>query len=325
MSGQKYRPSLLSTRRGLIGGRRSTNGRSRPAGDGRLRLSRRRLTHILLNPPPSLVVMATSAAAWWTTGNVNYPAPAGPVYAGCHANGAPARDGRIVVVTYNLRFGEEVAQAVLEFSRHPRLQTADIVLLQEMDATSTEAMAAALGYDYVYFPASRHQRTGRDFGNAILSRGRLENPHKVVLPHLAPHNGQMRIAAGAATTAEGVRLTVYSAHLETQILGFAERFNQVEALVAATPPSGPLIIGGDFNTAPGVELRTLEKRLRAEGLVHSSNGVGGTWRLGPLEAALDHIFSRDFGVIDAGASFMESSDHRAVWVELELPPSPDTD
>ena len=61
-----------------------------------------------------------------------------------------------------------------------------------MDEPGARAFADSLGFGYVYFPATLHPVTGRDFGNAVLSRFPIEDERKIVLPFLA------RVAAYAA-------------------------------------------------------------------------------------------------------------------------------
>ena len=74
------------------------------------------------------------------------------------------------VVTLNIKFGRRVDRARQLFARVDELARAHIVLLQEMDAKGTEALASALRMSHVYHRATVHAKTGRDFGNAVLAR-----------------------------------------------------------------------------------------------------------------------------------------------------------
>ena len=100
----------------------------------------------------------------------NYLEPDSPRYAG--GPGQVPReaspDGSPRVVTFNVAYARQITEAVAALRAQP-LRGADVIALQEMDAPGTAAIAEALGLNYVYYPASRHPKTGRDFGNAILS------------------------------------------------------------------------------------------------------------------------------------------------------------
>ncbi len=125
-----------------------------------------------------------------------YDTPEGPWWEGRYA-GAPLSSGSLItVVNYNIDHGREVTKAIEAFETHEPLPGADIILLQEMDEVGTERMARALGYDFVYYPATV-ARHGRNFGNAILARWPLSRARKLILPELHPVNGVMRIAVGA--------------------------------------------------------------------------------------------------------------------------------
>jgi endonuclease/exonuclease/phosphatase family metal-dependent hydrolase len=74
------------------------------------------------------------------------------------------------VVNWNIKFGEKIDKAIEAFRDVEALKNADLILLQEMDEDGVKRIAYDLGLNYVYYPASIHDRTGRAFGNAILAR-----------------------------------------------------------------------------------------------------------------------------------------------------------
>jgi len=82
-----------------------------------------------------------------------------------------------------------------------------------MDAPNVEAVARALGLNYVYFPAARHPETGRDFGNAVLSPWPIEEGWKLFLPHPSRLVGLVRAAACARVRIGRRAVRVYSVHL----------------------------------------------------------------------------------------------------------------
>lgn len=250
----------------------------------------------------------------------NYDEPNQPLFEGSYAGRQPELEGDIKVVTWNIKFSEEIEQAIKELMEVPELKEADILLLQEMDEEGVEAIARALEYNYVYFPASVHSRHSRNFGNAILSKWPLANPTKLMLPHENPQNGQRRIATRAETTIGDEELLVYSVHTETAVLGGEKRYEQVQAIVddIGDDPAR-VLVGGDFNTLTDGEIAELEEQFGSTGLVRVSAGVEPTVEKGGVDFSLDHIFANGGQVLGDGVwTESEASDHFPVWVRLSL-------
>ena len=126
--------------------------------------------------------------------------PMGPVYTGRYGPENTAAKETIAVVSYNIK----LAEAIDDLSGMSELRDADILLLQEMDHEGTESIASALRYNYVYYPASIH-KTGKDFGNAILSRWPIHSHRKIILPHERWDNKQRRIAVAGMIDVAGNR------------------------------------------------------------------------------------------------------------------------
>ena len=118
--------------------------------------------------------------------------PDGPRFAGAAADAPPDPEPALRVVTFNVEFAEHVDRAIEELTGEPALRTADVVLMQEMNVPGIRAVAAALRFHYVYYPAT--QRGSGGFGNAVLSRWPIVEDHKLVLPHPSPANGERRVA-----------------------------------------------------------------------------------------------------------------------------------
>ncbi|MDH3724352.1 MAG: endonuclease, partial [Thermoleophilia bacterium] len=91
------------------------------------------------------------------------------LYVAEHARGAPEFDGRLRVVSWNIRFGEEIEAALGVLHSSDAVKGSDLLLLQEMDEEGVDAIARSLGHNYVYGAATVHSRTGKNFGNAVLS------------------------------------------------------------------------------------------------------------------------------------------------------------
>lgn len=243
----------------------------------------------------------------------NYTAQLGPRYAGdlarvrAHSSAPPPE--RIRVVTFNLKFGEHVDRAIELFESDPALRGADIVALQEMDARGTSRLADALGMAYVYYPATVHPKTGRDFGNAVLSRWPIAEDRKILLPHPGGLQGTRRAAVAATVVIGDVRARVYSVHLGTEFeIGPEARRDQMREVLADAARYERVVVAGDMNShAIGEELRAHGYRWPTER--QPATSLVFNW---------DHIFVSGFapaGTASTGVvrDSRGASDHRPVW------------
>jgi endonuclease/exonuclease/phosphatase family metal-dependent hydrolase len=249
---------------------------------------------------------------------LNYVGLHGPRYVGDPApvlHVAAARSNHALrLVTLNIQFARHVDRAIALFDSTPALRDADIVALQEMDAPGTRRIAAALGMSYVYYPATVHPKTGRDFGNAILSRWPILVDGKVILPHLARFEQTERIATAATIRVGGRVVRVYSVHLATRLgLGPGARRDQANAVLADAAAFPSVIIAGDMN---------------GYGIGKTFRAAGYRW-LTEENPATDHFFRYDHvflkglqpaegtstGVIHDNRG---ASDHRPVWAVVSL-------
>jgi endonuclease/exonuclease/phosphatase family metal-dependent hydrolase len=218
------------------------------------------------------------------------------------------------VVTYNVEYALRVPQAIAALRASADLRAPDVLLLQEMDATGVEAMARALELDYVYFPASITPKTGRDFGNAVLSAWPIGSAAKLPLPHPSRIVRQIRAAVAARICIRGRAVRVYSVHCGSPFgISDAQRRAQVQTVLDdARAHAEPVVVGGDFNSLG------IGRRLVADGFAWPTERVGGT--RGRL--SFDHLFARGFRPVAAGVvrEAEEVSDHDPVWATLLLPP-----
>lgn len=249
---------------------------------------------------------------------VNYSDPYGPLYIGLKSRPHEPTDSDLVVVTYNLKYAENIEEAIDALQTKTPLAGADIILLQEMDPDGVANIAQRLGLNYVYSPASI-TRDGNDFGNAILTPWLIRDPQKLILPGLHPLTGQQRIAIRSLIEVGGREVLVYSTHVEIATALPAFRSAQIQAILDDIPPDAHyVIVGGDFNTVsrPGV-VRLATQTSNAD-LDHNTAGIGSTFtRFGLSIFAPDHIFSRGFDLIDGGVlKSVTASDHYPVWVRL---------
>jgi len=254
----------------------------------------------------------------------NYTSPSGPKFEADYADAQPPFDGTLKAVTWNIAFAENIDQAITTLRDTEELQDADVLMLQEMDETGTEQIASALGYNYVYYPASIHSRNGKNFGNAVLSRWPIVDSAKIILPHKNPSNNQIRIATKATINADGQLIPVYSVHTETFWLGPQQRKDQIETLaqevgLTLAGEADYAVIGGDFNTLTPDSMATLASILENVGLEWISQDVGETVDKAGLGVILDHIFANNMTPLSSGV-FTETSasDHYPVWTILSL-------
>ncbi len=162
------------------------------------------------------------------------------------------------MISFNVEYSRHVEMAIKLIRWSNALRDPDIILLQEMDARGVKAVADSLGYAYVYFPATLHPVTGRDFGNAVVSRYPIEDARKLILPFLARGRRTMRAAVGATIRIGERRVRVYSVHLATFIgNGPNERRAQLAVGAGRRRQFPVVVMGGDFNsgTVPEMALR----------------------------------------------------------------------
>ena len=264
-----------------------------------------------------LLVVAAAAVLAGCAHSLNY-SDVGPryVYAGPAADSARHASDTLRVVTFNVQFSNHPALARDLLMENDSLNHADVVLLQEMDEMAVKTIAAGLHMGYVYYPASQHWKTGRDFGNAILSRWPLVDDRKILLPHLSRFNAQQRIAVGATMMVGDRAVRVYSVHLATMVNnGPTARREQLAAVLADADSFPTVLIAGDMNseTVPEISL-THHYTWPSRGLPRTES----FW-------TLDHVLLRGMSIAgDAGIGIVsgvgQASDHKPVWARAVLAP-----
>ena len=265
----------------------------------------------LLVSAAAILIAGGSVAGSSCASALNYVDPTGPRYAGRHAT--PDDDPRFRVVTFNVKFAREVDRAARLLREHPELRGADVVALQEMDADGTERIARALAMDYVYYPAIRHPGTGRDFGNAILSRWPLTDDRKLVLPYHSRFRDMQRIAVSATASTPFGPVRVYSVHLETPGgIAAVNRQRQAAAVIRDAERYPRVIVAGDMNS------RAVGEVFQWYGFLWVTRDLGSTISF----FAWDHVFVRGLAVEEGRSGIVRdnqgASDHLPVWTVLEL-------
>jgi endonuclease/exonuclease/phosphatase family metal-dependent hydrolase len=231
----------------------------------------------------------------------------------------------LIVVSYNIQYGNKIGRAAKDLSSNRRLRHADLIFLQEMDPSGTRTLARELGYDFVYFPASRHPKYRRLFGNAILSRWRIYEPRLVLLNHEGLLAGTQRVAVLATVGLGRKSLRVANVHTTTIITPREQRLRQFdEILQEFSPGDSVALVAGDFNTVTSNDVAKLRDMFRRSGFHMARLPEGPSIRahraaLINAEPVLDHIFYRGLHFASAGIqSAAKASDHYPIWAVFSL-------
>ncbi len=255
-----------------------------------------------------VLVCAAGCAA-----GINYNDPAGPIFVGPQTIATRTSTG-LRVVTFNIAFAKHLDRAADLLTRPGPLKDADVLLLQEMDAPATESLARTLGMNYVYVPAVVHASTHRDFGVAILSPWAIQDPRKVLLPHLHRVRKMRRTAVAATILAPSGAVRVFAVHFESPFgADGTVRRNQARTVAdVAAAFAGPVVIAGDFNGTAGA--RELER-------------LGFTWLTRDVHNTIalfdfDHILVRGLCATNQppaakAPDVTNASDHVPVWTILQ--------
>ncbi|MEJ7597883.1 MAG: endonuclease/exonuclease/phosphatase family protein [Kofleriaceae bacterium] len=243
------------------------------------------------------------------------------------------------VVSWNVHYGEDVAALAAAIQASPDLATADVVLVQEIEAhpgestTRSRRLAEALAMTWVYAPARLDD--DHSHGIAILSRYPLEDVALRELPFIEQAvKSRNRIALAADVTVGGRRVRIVNLHLDVRI-GAGDRVRQLHGAVTDVGEA-PLVVGGDFNTNPWAWVESAVPLLATEAIVGQEQaavvddylgGIGltgavpvqtATMRLPAFQIRTDNLYARDLRIAAGGVDYPEGSDHWAVWFDVAL-------
>lgn len=217
------------------------------------------------------------------------------------------------IATFNLWHGSRLDRALEVARAEPMLAQADVLALQEADRRDAERIAVALGMDQVAYYGTRHPRTGRGFGPALLSRWPVVECRCLDLPHPGVH--RLRRFAVVATLLVGeVSIRAYAVHFGTvrEILPLQQNAQARAVLLDAAGYGGPAVLAGDFNR------KGIGRMFQAEGWSWITRDVGPTHWIW----SFDHVLTRGWpsGETRAGSvrAALRASDHRAVWAEASV-------
>jgi endonuclease/exonuclease/phosphatase (EEP) superfamily protein YafD len=231
-----------------------------------------------------------------------------PAYVGTH----PSQEPSLTVLQLNTRFGEAAPAEVVRLARS---RSADVVVLEELDAAAVSRLAAA-GLGKVL----PHRVGDANRGTMIFSRWPLRHARQLPVSKGAV---LVQVAAPRPFWVIGLHTTQPAVSSST----WAQDLH--EARVVAGRQSGPGLVVGDFNA-------TLDHgpvRLLLQSGLHDAAEAGDagwqpTWPSSgggrPLGVpmpfslfALDHVLvTRHIGVVTTRALTVDGTDHKALVASL---------
>lgn len=243
----------------------------------------------------------------------------------------PAPDRTLTAVTLNLAKEGNPDRVVHAIESAPRLQEADLFLLQEVvhgpgGLGIAEETARRLGYHVSFAAAPGFQ----DQGLALVSRYPIGDVQITPLKtYDLGFRSRSRFAiAGTIQTPWGP-LRVWNVHLDTRI-NAGERLEQLQPVIhEASGHGGPALIGGDFNTNDIYWLRNLaplpvgpshSEAIRAAMRQHGFDTPlsSGLNTYPAFFRHLDWVFMRTLDTLSVSLEPAPFSDHHAIWVRVRL-------
>ncbi len=202
--------------------------------------------------------------------NIAETPEAHPAFPPTVVNRRPRTAGRTIrVVVFNARTGSRF-EGILACLRRPPLDRADVILLCEADWRLERSagreiaaeLAAALGMSFAYGPefALGDARRATSFiGNAILCAQPLDEVRGIALPRFSSSWRRVSLVGAPRALIASARfgrrrITIGLAHLNSRCAP-ARRAEQMAVFMSAFEPTGPAIVGGDWNTTT-MELAT---------------------------------------------------------------------
>lgn len=231
-------------------------------------------------------------------------------------------DSTITVVSFNIEKSLKVDLAISEIVNDTSFNNADIILLQEVDKKSVVKFSEQFSLNYLYYPIALNRSDKSEFGNAILSKYKISNEDKLILPH-KKRNGRIRNATNCIINIPNHPTLVYSIHMETIIMSRAKRMDQIDAIIKdiETKKVEHVILGGDFNTIVNKDLEIIIKKFDQSGVRFDSKSIGhtGSYFLGLIKPSNDHFFSRNMTTLETIKLIdSKSSDHLPVLIKYRL-------
>jgi endonuclease/exonuclease/phosphatase family metal-dependent hydrolase len=233
--------------------------------------------------------------------------------------GFPPQRRPLVVMTWNIAGHDELIDGdhVRHIADAIRRINPDIVALQEVHRNTWQSrfrdqlaeLESRTGLHGYFAPS--YARWGGEFGNAILTRGRIVEAQLHPLPCI----GEPRALLEATIRIDGATVSFYSTHLTNWgRLNSSSRAEQLRCLAQKVRTSRhPYILAGDLNT--GLESREMEAFRRENAAQPASEAIGPTFPF--WDEQIDYIFADHGWQVRASRAWpIEVSDHLPVTAEL---------
>lgn len=194
---------------------------------------------------------------------------------GHYGPSAPAARPAYRFLAWNIERGIQLDGQLEAFRSHDYLKTCDVLLLTEADVGMArsgnrdvaQTLARRLGFHYAFVPCYLNLGKGSGLerevdgdnelglhGNALLSRYPIRNVRAIPLANGIDKmsSREKRIGSQVAVAAEivfpNLTLTAVSVHLDANS-SQDHRRRQMQSILDRLPPSGPAVLGGDWNTS----------------------------------------------------------------------------
>ncbi|MDP4148670.1 MAG: hypothetical protein Q8932_12215 [Bacteroidota bacterium] len=229
------------------------------------------------------------------------------------------------VVTFNIKKAIKIELAISEMKELEKKTPVDIYLLQEMNEQGVDSIAKGLGLNSLYIPIAYDRSDKKDIGNAILTKGTIVHPEKLILPHAKWQNQQRRSITIGEVDIHQKKILVFSVHTETVAMSRKMRADQVDSVIHYGQQESThykyVLIGGDFNTAFPKYARSVVSKFNSSGFDCQTSKVGSTAKamMGLVSPVNDYLFSKGFAFMNAYAiRDSKSSDHYPVFATLRF-------
>jgi len=249
------------------------------------------------------------------------------------ANSTDSAPNRTIsAVSLNLAKVSDPDRIMRDIHLAPRLRNADVFLFQEVvhgesNPSVAEETARRLGYFCTFAAAAPDVR---DQGLALVSRYPISEVRitRLKICDLG-FRSRRRFAISAKVHTPWGDVRVWNVHLDTRV-NAGERLEQLQPVIDdASQHTGPILIGGDFNTNELYWLRNMAPL--PGGPSHSETIRAAMGRHGFQSALprglntfpsfprhLDWMFTRALTALNASTEPAAFSDHNAVWIRVRL-------
>jgi endonuclease/exonuclease/phosphatase family metal-dependent hydrolase len=224
------------------------------------------------------------------------------------------------VVTFNIEEAEKIQLAISELQQFEKTRKIDVYLLQEMDEKGVEEIAKVFSLNYLYIPIVYNKLIKKNIGNAILTKGTIEHPEKLILPHSKWVNKRRRHVTIGEVNIHQKKILVYSVHTETVMMSRKHRMDQIDAIIEHAKMQLPnynyVLIGGDFNTLCSKDSQLAVEKFNSNGFDWPTAAAGSTARafFGLMKPTHDYLFSRGLKAMSScKIEASKSSDHYPVF------------